>query len=139
MVFLRLDDFTGGCEVVVFASVYALARELCVADRIVVVKGRVDHKQEGETKLLALELAAFEAVSERKEMRIRIDAVKARAGVVRELADLVLRFPGDAPVILALDTSTGPKTLQLGPAYTVQPVPDLYAEVKALLGEAAVG
>ena len=45
MVFLRLDDVTGGAEVVVFNSVYAAARELCVADRILVVKGRVDHKQ----------------------------------------------------------------------------------------------
>src|SRR5215208_2085186 len=50
MVFLRLDDVTGGAEVVVFNSVYAAARELCVTDRILVVKGRVDHKQEGETK-----------------------------------------------------------------------------------------
>jgi DNA polymerase-3 subunit alpha len=138
MVFLRLDDFTGGCEVVVFASVYAVARELCVADRIVVVKGRVDHKQEGETKLLALELAPFEAVSERRDVTIKIDAVKARAGIVRELADLVQRFRGEAPVILALDTSTGPRVLQLGPDYRVRLEPDFFAEVKHLLGEAAV-
>ena len=47
---------------VVFNSTYAAARELCVADRILVVKGRVDHKQQGETKLIALEVSAFEAV-----------------------------------------------------------------------------
>jgi hypothetical protein len=35
-------------------------------------------------------------------------------------------------------TSTGPKLLQLGPGYRVQPVPDFFAEAKALLGEAAV-
>ena len=34
MVFMRLDDVTGGAEVVVFNSVYAHARELCVMDRI---------------------------------------------------------------------------------------------------------
>jgi DNA polymerase-3 subunit alpha len=138
MVFLRLDDFTGGCEVVVFASVYAVARELCSVDRILVVKGRVDHKQEGETKLLALEVSPFEAVAERRELRLKIDAVKARAGIVRELADLVRRFPGEAPVVLALDTSTGPRVLRLGPDYCVRLEPDFYAEVKHLLGEAAV-
>ena len=53
MVFLRLDDVTGGIECVVFNSTYAPSRELCVADRILIVKGRVDHK-EGETKLIAL-------------------------------------------------------------------------------------
>src|SRR5207237_10739217 len=62
MVFLRLDDTTGGAEVVVFNSVYAAARELCVTDRILVVKGRVDHKQEGETKLIALEVSPVEGV-----------------------------------------------------------------------------
>ena len=56
MVFLTLDDPTGGGEVVVFNSTYAQARELCVADRILVIKGRVDHKQQGETKLIAMEV-----------------------------------------------------------------------------------
>src|SRR5947199_1576853 len=73
MVFMRLDDVTGGAEVVVFNSVYAHSRELCTTDRVLIVKGRVDHKQEGETKLLAMEVAPFEAVAERKEVTIKID------------------------------------------------------------------
>ena len=56
MVFLSLDDLTGEAEVVVFNSVFAASRELCHADTVLVVKGRVDHKQEGETKLIALEV-----------------------------------------------------------------------------------
>jgi len=138
MVFLRLDDVTGSGEVVVFASVYAQARELCVTDRIVVVKGRVDHKQEGETKLLASELSAFEAISERREVRLRLDASKARAGLIGELAVVLRDFPGEAPVLVDLEMSDGARTLQFGPGYRVQPVPDFFAEVKALLGEAAV-
>jgi len=47
-------------------------------------------------------------------------------------------FPGEAKVVLSLETSDGLKTLELGPGYRVAPVPDFYAEVKALLGEAAV-
>jgi DNA polymerase-3 subunit alpha len=138
MVFLRLDDLTGSAEVVVFNSVYAAARELCVSDRVLVVKGRVDHKQEGETKLIALEVAAFEATPERREVRLRVDARAARAGVIRELAGLVREFPGESPVFVSLQTSTGPKTLALGPSHRVRPAPDFFAEVKALLGEAAV-
>jgi DNA polymerase-3 subunit alpha len=139
MVFLRLDDLTGSTEVVVFNSVYAEARELCEADRILIVTGRVDHKQEGETKVLAREVRAFEATPERREVRLRIDARRAPAGLVRELATLVQEYRGEAPVVLALETTEGPRTLQLGPEYRVQPVPDFFAEVKALLGEAAVG
>ena len=115
MVFLTLDDPTGSAEVVVFNSTYAAARDLCVIDRILVVKGRIDHKQQGETKLIALEVTAFEAVAERREVRFRIDARQAPAGVIRELARLVGDFPGESPVFLSLETSEGPRTLALGP------------------------
>jgi DNA polymerase III subunit alpha len=138
MVFMRLDDVTGGAEVVVFNSVYAHSRELCTTDRILIVKGRIDHKQEGETKLLAMEVAPFEAVAERKEVTIRIDARVARAGVVRDLALLVRDFPGESRVNLLLEMSEGTKQFVLGPQYKVKPVPDFFAEAKALLGEAAV-
>ena len=60
MVFLRLDDLSGSAEAVVFNSVYAASRELCEADRVLVLKGRVDHK-EGESKLIAIEVAEFSA------------------------------------------------------------------------------
>jgi DNA polymerase-3 subunit alpha len=138
MVFVRLDDLTGSAEVVVFNSVYTAARELVEMDRILVVKGRVDHKQEGETKLIALEVAPFEHEPERTEVRLRVDARRAPAGLVRELAELVKDFPGPIPIVVALETSEGEKTLTLGTRFCVDPVPDFFAEAKALLGEAAV-
>ncbi|MGE5691233.1 MAG: OB-fold nucleic acid binding domain-containing protein, partial [Pseudomonadota bacterium] len=138
MVFLRLDDVTGGAEVVVFNSVYAASRHLCVPDQILVVKGRVDHKQEGETKLIAQELQPFDAVPEKKEVRLLVDARKAPAGIVRELAALLRDFPGEAPVFVDMDTNAGRRRLELGPAYRVAPNSDFFAEVKHLLGETAV-
>ncbi len=138
MVFVGLEDVTGSVEVVAFNSVYAAARELLVADRVLVVKGRVDHKQQGETKLIALEVTPFEGTPERREVRLRVDARSAPAGVVRELAALVKDFPGEAPVYVDLVTSVGPKLLELGPDYRVRPEADFLAEVKHLLGESAV-
>jgi len=138
MVFARLDDLTGSAEVVVFNSVYAASRELLEADRILVVKGRVDHKQEGETKLIAIEVGEFEVSRPAEEVRLKVDARRAPAGIVRDLSYVMKDFPGEAKVVLALETSDGLKTLELGPGYRVAPVPDFYAEVKALLGEAAV-
>jgi DNA polymerase-3 subunit alpha len=137
MAFLRLDDVTGGTEVVVFNSVYAQARELCVSDQILIVKGRIDHK-EGESKLLAIELNMFEAVPERREVRLRVDARKVPSGIVAELAALVRDFPGESPVLLDVETSEGSRQLRLGPAYQVKPSGDFFAEAKALLGEAGV-
>jgi DNA polymerase-3 subunit alpha len=138
MVFLQLEDPTGSAEIVVFSATYTTARELCIADRILVVKGRIDHKQQGETKLIALELTPFEAVAERRDVRFRLDARQAEAGVIAELARLVKEYPGESPVYVALETSMGARTLALGPGYRVQPDSDFIAEAKALLGEASV-
>ncbi len=138
MVFVLLDDPTGSAEVVVFNSTYAAAREYLEADRILVVKGRVDHKQAGETKLIAMEVKPFEAVAVRTEVRLRIDAREAPAGIIRELAALVRDFPGEAPVYVALETSLGERTLALGPDYRVKPDADFFAEARALLGEGAL-
>jgi DNA polymerase-3 subunit alpha len=137
MVFLQFEDVTGSIETVVFNATYEKARELCTTDRILIVKGRVDHK-EGETKLIAMELSAFEAVPEKREVRLKIDATKAGAGTIRELAALIKDFPGESPVYADLITSQGKKVYAFGPQYKVKPAPDFYAEVKMLLGESAV-
>ena len=138
MVFMRLDDLAGSVEVVVFNSVYGASRDLLELDNVLVVKGRVDHKQEGETKLIAMEVSPFEATPERREVVLRVDATKAPAGLVRSLATVVKEFPGETPVVVAISTSQGETTLALGPEYRVKPEPDFFAEVKSLLGEAAV-
>jgi DNA polymerase-3 subunit alpha len=136
MVFVGLEDVTGAVEVVAFNSVYATSRDLLVADRILIVRGRVDQKGAGETKLVAMEITSFESVPERREVRLKVDARRAPAGLIRDLADIVARYPGDAPVFVETVTSYGPKLLELGKK--VQPIPDFYAEAKTLLGEAAV-
>jgi len=137
MVFMRLDDVTGGAEIVVFNSTYAAASELCVPDRILIVKGRVDHK-EGETKLLAQDVKPFEAVAARREVRLRIDAAQVPAGTIAQLRDLLQDFPGDSQVFADCVTSQGKVVVAFGAKYRVTPAPDFYAEVRALLGESAL-
>jgi DNA polymerase-3 subunit alpha len=137
MVFMRVDDVTGGIDCVVFNSTYATAAELCTTDRILILKGRVDHK-EGETKLVVQEVKAFESVAARRDVRLRIDATRASAGTIGELRALISDFPGESAVIVDCVTSEGTKVYRFGPKFRVEPVPDFYAEVRALLGESAL-
>jgi DNA polymerase-3 subunit alpha len=138
MAFVQLEDVTGSVEVIVFNSTYAAARELLVEDAVLVVKGRVDHKQQGETKLVGLEVSRFEATPERREIRLKVDGRIAPAGLIKELGSVVQQFPGDALVYLDVITSYGEKKLELGENYRVNPAPDFFAEVRSLLGAAAV-
>jgi DNA polymerase-3 subunit alpha len=138
MAFVQLEDVTGSVEIVVFNSTYAAARDLLVEDSILTVKGRIDHKQQGETKLIALEVTAFEATPERREVRLKVDGRIAPAGLIRELGTVVQQFPGEALVYVDVVTSYGEKKLELGDHHRVNPVPDFFAEVRSLLGAAAV-
>ena len=99
---------------------------------------RIALPRHGRQEDVALEVRAFESVPDRREVRLRIDARQAPAGLSRELATLVHDFPGDAPVYLSLETSLGERTLALGAGYRVKPDADFLAEVKALLGETAL-
>ena len=83
-------------------------------------------------------MTPFEAAPEPTEVRLKVDARqgarrhRARARHARQ------DFPGEAKVVVALETSDGSRTLELGPDYRVRPEADFFAEVKALLGETAV-
>lgn len=46
MAFVKIDDFTGTMELVVFPSVYERTKSYWITDRIVLVKGKVDEKDE---------------------------------------------------------------------------------------------
>ncbi|MCY4085520.1 MAG: DNA polymerase III subunit alpha [Actinomycetia bacterium] len=137
MAFVRLDDLSGSAEVVMFNSVYGATRGLIEEDRILLIKGRVDYK-DGETKLIALDVSELELTQGPHTVRIRVNAELAKAGVIHDLAQVVLEYPGDSPVVLDLEMRGGERRFALGRAYRVTPEADFYAEVRALLGEAAV-
>ena len=137
MAFVRLDDLSGSSEVVVFSTLYATVKPILEPDRIVLVKGRVDHK-EGESKLIGLEFTELELHAGPDLVTLKVDARHAHAGTIRELAQVVLDYPGESPVLVVISTGAGARTFRLGAGYRVRPEADFFAEVKALLGEAAV-
>ena len=136
MAFARLDDGMTQVEVVVFGKVYGACREHLYEDAIVIVKGRVDRRDEGETKLRALEIAPFEAVPARGEVRLRVDGRVAGPAFVEELTRIISSFPGEASVVMEVATDEGERVLRLGPAYKVSPKADFFSEVRVLGGEA---
>ena len=110
-----------------------------MTDRILVIKGRVDHKQEGETKLLAQELTPFEPVPERREVRLRLDAQQGAGGDRPRAHGAGAGLPGRRAGVRRHGDADGEEDASSsGPSYRVAPSSDFLAEVKHLLGEAAV-
>ena len=67
MMFATLDDLEGQVEMLVFNSAYAANEDKLDVDKLVIVRGRVDHKEQGETKLVVQDVEAFEPTAEEIE------------------------------------------------------------------------
>jgi DNA polymerase-3 subunit alpha len=131
MLFATLDDLEAQVEMLVFNSAYAANSEKIDVDAVVIVRGRVDHKEQGETKLVAQEVEVFEPTPEEVETaRVAADvppgppprvtlrlAESIPASFLEELKELAEGNKGDHELALQV----GDRTLVLGDAYRVSP------------------
>jgi DNA polymerase III subunit alpha len=141
MMFVRIDDLEGSVEVVVVPKVCAEIREHLVEDAILVVAGRVDHKGEGETKLVAQRITRFtpDEAEEEDRLLLRVDATRIARRHVGELKRLLSDYRGDVPVVLLMRTDAGPVRMRLGEEFRVDARDrGLMASLKTLFGERCV-
>jgi len=146
MSFATLDDVEGQLEMLVMGKAYEASHDFLAADAIVGVKGRLDNKGRGETKLVAQDVELFEptedevakarAARQTGPLRLPIDASRFGATLVEELKVILGHFPGDAEVVLVMKTREGTRELRFGREYRVRRSAGLDAELDALLGAA---
>jgi DNA polymerase III subunit alpha len=151
MMFATLDDLEGSVELVIFGDTLQECESAIREDGVVLVKGKVDHKDAARTCVIVQSVERFEpsgeelARAERQAakaaaaaapLRIRVDAAVLPRTVLSELRDLLASFPGEAEVVVELATSRGDRQLRLGSGYRVQRSAGLHAELASLLGPA---
>jgi DNA polymerase-3 subunit alpha len=145
MLFATLDDLEGQVEMLVFNSAYAQNADKVDGQAVIVVRGRVDHKEQGETKLVAQEIESFDPSPEEVERAASEVAQPAQQLVVHvdpsvsdafleELKEVVKHFPGEHELLLAV----GQRRLKLGPDYRVSGDGACRAELGSLHGAARV-
>ena len=147
MSFATLDDVEGQVEVLVMGKAYEASIDFLAADAVVVMRGRLDHKGRGETKLVAQEVELFQptedevskarAARDTGPLRLGIDASDFGASLIEELKVILGHFPGDSEVILVMKTREGTRELRFGREYRVRRSAGLDAELDALLGATA--
>ncbi len=153
MMFATLDDLDGSVELVVFAQTLEECKDALANDAIVLVRGRVDHKDQARTCLIVQKVERFEPSGEELEraqrlaakasaqaaqaLRIRLDAAAVPLTAIGELKDVLAGFPGESDVVIELCTRGGERRLRLGPDFRVsRGAVGLHAELESLLGEA---
>jgi DNA polymerase-3 subunit alpha len=155
MMFATLDDLEGAVEIVVFERVLNEYEGALGVDEVVLVRGKVDHKEAGKTALIVNSAEPFKPSPEEVErgrqkararaiaaapvpVRVTADAAQLPASVIDDLKHILGSFPGESEFVLELQTTAGPKRLRFGKEFRVAPTPTLRAELEHILGPASL-
>jgi DNA polymerase-3 subunit alpha len=133
-----LEDLAGGVEVLFFPNTYELVGQWVAEDAIVVVRGRVDRRDE-QPRLIAMDLSIPDlTVAEgTRPVVLAMPANRCTPPLVERLREVLASHPGPAEVHLKLVNGSRATLLRLGPL-RVEPTTALMADLKALLGPTAV-
>ncbi len=156
MMFATLDDLDGTVEILVFGKALAEHESALAVDQVVLVRGRVDHKEAGKTCVVVQSVDAFapseeeieranagaraQAASESggpRPVHLRVDLADLAEGAIEDFKHAAESFPGSVEVVLELIGDAGRRwRLKLGEAYRVAPGPALHAELAQIFPSA---
>jgi DNA polymerase-3 subunit alpha len=128
-----LEDLEGAVEVLFFPNTYELVGQYLAEDAIVVVKGRVDRRDD-QPRLMAMDLSLPD-ISKADEVRpvvLALPPSRCTPPMVQRLVEVLSSHPGPAEVHLRVNRHV----LRVTPR--VSSTPALMADLKALLGPSAV-
>jgi DNA polymerase III subunit alpha len=139
MMTLNLEDLSGvGVEVIVFPKTAEAYAPIIRPDTILLIKGRVDRDARDDAlKVIATEIYEPKLADNTPlEIRLRVDS--CTPDVVERLKEVLSAHPGSTQVFLHLAKQANTTVLRLGSEYWVSTTNGLHAELKALLGPAAL-
>jgi DNA polymerase-3 subunit alpha len=136
-----IEDLEGGIETMFFPQTYQLYATQLAEDAVVVVKGRLDKRDE-VPKLIAMEVAMLDISSAGSSAPVVLHVSEARVipATVERLKRILISHPGTTPVRMHL-RSRDEKVVryQLGDNLRVSNSPALSTDLKVLLGAGCFG
>ena len=150
MVFATLEDLSGSVELVIFADTLEECADAVQQDAVVLVKGKLDHKDAARTCVVVSTVELFapseeELVLAEKQaaqvvkpgsLCIKLDASAVLSDVIDDLRELLVSYPGESHVVVELAAPDSRRRLRLGDDYRVMRGAGLHSELAQLLGSA---
>jgi DNA polymerase-3 subunit alpha len=135
----EIEDLGGSMEVMFFGQVYGPISSILAEDLIVVVRGRLQRRDDGAVTLNAQELNVPD-LSDGHSGPVVISMAnhKATEEVVTQLGDVLRTHPGNTDVQVRLNHARKVEVMRLGINYRVNPTPSLFGDLKILLGPACL-
>jgi DNA polymerase III subunit alpha len=134
-----LEDLEGAIEVLFFPATYTQFMSQIIDDAIVVVRGRLDRREE-VPKLVAMEVSTPDITAgEAGPFVVSMLEGRCVPPVVERLKEVLRTHPGPTEVHLRLVTGSRIKVLRLDDKLRIKSSPSLLADLKQLLGPGCVG
>jgi DNA polymerase-3 subunit alpha len=131
----EVEDLGGSMEVMFFGQVYGPIASVLAEDLIVVVKGRLQKRDDGAITLNCMELSVPDLSDNMNgPVVITMQTHKATEAVVNELGDVLRTHRGTSEVRLHLQGDTRVEVMGLPVHLRVNPTPSLFGDLKVLLG-----
>ena len=137
MAFVTVEGLEGSVEMLCFPAIYQENKELLVEDKVVKIKGRVDHKDEAETKFIPLAIEAFVPKTGLEPLALSVDGDGLPSTVIDDLKSILARFPGLCSVDMYVRTGEAARRLRFGDGFRVDPQASLFAELRSCWARAA--
>ncbi|MEV4954283.1 DNA polymerase III subunit alpha [Paenarthrobacter nitroguajacolicus] len=135
----EIEDLGASMEVMFFGQVYGPIASVLAEDLIVVVKGRLQRRDDGAVTLNCMELSVPDlSESVNGPVVITIPTFKATEAVVTDLRDVLRTHRGNSEVRLKLMGDTKVEVMGLPVHMRVNPSPSLFGDLKVLLGPACL-
>jgi DNA polymerase III subunit alpha len=131
---VTVEDLEGAVDVMFFSNSYTQHSMNLAEDRIVVIRGRVD-KREEQVKIMALDLSMPDiSLAPTGPLIISMDTVRCTPPVVDRIKEILRSHPGKREVHLKLDDGRKSLVMKIGDDLRVTASPSLSADLKAILG-----
>ena len=131
---VTVEDLEGAVDVMFFANSYTQHSMNLMEDRIVIIRGRVD-KREEQVKMMALDLSMPDiSLAPTGPLIISMDTVRCTPPVVDRIKEILRSHPGKREVHLKLDDGRKSLVMKIGDDLRVTASPSLSADLKAILG-----
>ncbi len=145
MMFAVIEDLESSIEAVIFPNIYQENASILVEDKIIIIKGRLD-KKDDEVKIIAEEIKELDRDNTEVEQSrddgesflcLNLTPTELDTTTVEKINEILKAHPGDSNVYLKIKSSEKTTTIKFSNDYRVDTASSIEA-LSSLLGEESV-
>ncbi len=139
MAFLKLEDFYGTIEVVVFSDLYEKHEQDIQADSMIIISGKFEMNGD-EPKIIAEKILKLEQAREKlvKSVHINLKTDGLEESLLKDIDNICKKNKGECKVVFHLFSNKGEKYDILAKSLNVNSTPKFIKKLRVITGNEAV-